>query len=89
MVRIIVSLFQQIKQAGIRRVVVDAVGDRVNAASDPKRRAQAARHASSKVIRRFIGAQQCKRTQSATVAQRPQVASQHTEPTSHVRMPQA
>jgi circadian clock protein KaiC len=35
--RIIVSLFQQIKQAGIRRVVIDAVGDLVNAASDPKR----------------------------------------------------
>ena len=35
--RIIVSLFQQIKQAGIRRVVIDAVGDLVNAASDTKR----------------------------------------------------
>ncbi len=35
--RIIVSLFEQIKQAGIRRVVIDAVGDLVNAASDPKR----------------------------------------------------
>jgi circadian clock protein KaiC len=35
--RIIVSLFEQIKQAGIRRVVIDAVGDLVNAASDTKR----------------------------------------------------
>jgi circadian clock protein KaiC len=35
--RIIVSLFQQIKQARIGRVVIDAIGDLVNAASDSKR----------------------------------------------------
>jgi circadian clock protein KaiC len=35
--RIIVGLFQQIQQTGIRRVVIDAVGDLVAAASDPQR----------------------------------------------------
>jgi len=35
--RIIVSLFRQIQQAGIKRVVIDAVGELVNAASDPQR----------------------------------------------------
>jgi len=35
--RIIVSLFQQIQQTGMRRVVIDAIGDLVTAASDPQR----------------------------------------------------
>jgi circadian clock protein KaiC len=35
--RIIVSMFRQIQSSGIRRVVIDAVGDLVNAASDPQR----------------------------------------------------
>ncbi len=35
--RIIVSLFQQIQRAGTRRVVIDALGDLINAASDPRR----------------------------------------------------
>ncbi len=35
--RIIVSLFQRIQQTGIRRVVIDAVGDLIAAASDPQR----------------------------------------------------
>ncbi|MGO8996515.1 MAG: RAD55 family ATPase [Polyangiaceae bacterium] len=35
--RIIVSLFQQIARLGIRRVVIDAVGDLVTAASDAQR----------------------------------------------------
>ena len=35
--RIIVSLFRRIQSAGIRRVVIDAVGELVNAASDPQR----------------------------------------------------
>lgn len=35
--RIIVSLFQQIQQTGMRRVVIDAIGDLITAASDPQR----------------------------------------------------
>jgi len=35
--RIIVNLFQQIQRTGIRRVVIDAIGDLVVAASDPQR----------------------------------------------------
>ncbi len=35
--RIIVSLFRQIQRAGIRRVVIDAVGELVSSASDPQR----------------------------------------------------
>jgi KaiC/GvpD/RAD55 family RecA-like ATPase len=35
--RIIVSLFQRIQQTGIRRVVIDAVGDLISAASDGQR----------------------------------------------------
>jgi circadian clock protein KaiC len=35
--RIIVSLFRRIQSAEIRRVVIDAVGELVNAASDPQR----------------------------------------------------
>jgi circadian clock protein KaiC len=34
---IIVGLFQQIQRSGLRRVVIDAVGDLVSAASDPQR----------------------------------------------------
>jgi circadian clock protein KaiC len=34
---IIVGLFQQIQRAGLRRVVIDAVGDLITAASDPQR----------------------------------------------------
>jgi circadian clock protein KaiC len=34
---IIVTLFQKIQRAGIRRVVIDSVGDLVSAASDPQR----------------------------------------------------
>jgi circadian clock protein KaiC len=35
--RIIVSMFRQIQQMGIRRVVIDSVGDLINAASDAQR----------------------------------------------------
>src|SRR6202011_5427358 len=35
--RIIVSMFQQIQGAGIKRVVIDAVGDLITAASDAQR----------------------------------------------------
>ena len=35
--RIIVSLLQQIQQMGMRRVVIDAIGDLITAASDPQR----------------------------------------------------
>jgi circadian clock protein KaiC len=35
--RVIVSLFESIQRAGIRRVVIDAVGELVSAASDPQR----------------------------------------------------
>ena len=35
--RIIVNLFQQIQRTGIRRVVIDAIGDLIVAASDPQR----------------------------------------------------
>ena len=35
--RIIVSMFQRIQKAGIRRVVIDAIGDLIAAASDPQR----------------------------------------------------
>jgi circadian clock protein KaiC len=35
--RLIVSLFREIERAGTRRVVIDAVGDLVTAASDPQR----------------------------------------------------
>ncbi len=35
--RIIVSLFRKIQQTGMRRVVIDAVGDLITAASDPQR----------------------------------------------------
>jgi circadian clock protein KaiC len=35
--RIIVNLFHQIQKTGTRRVVIDAVGDLISAASDPQR----------------------------------------------------
>ena len=35
--RIIVGMFQKIQQTGTRRVVIDAVGDLISAASDPQR----------------------------------------------------
>jgi circadian clock protein KaiC len=35
--RIIVSMFQEIQRAGTRRVVIDAIGDLITAASDPQR----------------------------------------------------
>jgi len=35
--RIMVSMFRQIEQMGIRRVVIDSVGDLMSAASDPQR----------------------------------------------------